>query len=369
MISIASSFKFRKSDGLLPSFDNTLLSEQFNQGGNDFIYALKIYRTDTVIIQVKTLSDYTVDLYYSPNCWGAWTKLSSGTKVVDGTSYDYWEVSVAMATFAAYETVQFRMEILTDAAAHYQYWYSEPVELCTEDDGLLMVEFFNVENAFEVDYTTNITHLLRVEGQLKEYKPGGESSVFDNQSEITKIKDEVKRMLIFKTEPIPAYLAEMLTVAMAHDKLFINEVEFVSESKSEFDNNSSNLGIFSVTLTQRNVIGLNTHDIGYNCDSTSGTMVLQQLAASGQKSFAIVSDYMILTLTGYRVAGSPTIKAGTTPGGDDILSSMVLSPSYVTEVALIPTDKASIPGGTLYVTVSGAGATANIYIILIKNRQ
>jgi len=39
------------------------------------------------------------------------------------------------------------------------------------------------------------------------------------------------------------------------------------------------------------------------------------------------------------------------------------------EVALVPTDKASIPGGVLYVTVSGSGATANIYVNTIKNRQ
>jgi hypothetical protein len=349
-----------------------LLGDALNPGGLNFIYCHKIYRTDTVIIQVKVLSGYTVDLYYSANCWGAWTKLSSGTKEVDGSVYDYWEVSVAMSTFAAMDTVQFRMEILTIVPAHYQYWYSEPVELLTyaADDGLLKVEYFNIDAAFEVDYSTEITNLLRIEATLKDYKPGGEMSVFDNQNEVTKIKDEVKRILTFKTELIPAYLAEMLRVAVAHDKFFINEVEYTAEALPEFEVNSSNLGIFTVTLTQRNVIGLNTHDIGFNCDgtNTSDMIVLQELAASGSKSFAITDDYLVLTLTGQRVAGSPKIKAGTTPGGDDVLVDMSLSASYVTEVALIPTDKASISGGTLYVTISGTGATANINILTIKNR-
>jgi len=48
---------------------------------------------------------------------------------------------------------------------------------------------------------------------------------------------------------------------------------------------------------------------------------------------------------------------------------MSLTASYLVEVALVPFDKASISGGTLYVTVSGAGATANIYVATIKNRQ
>jgi hypothetical protein len=98
-------------------------------------------------------------------------------------------------------------------------------------------------------------------------------------------------------------------------------------------------------------------------------IILQELAASGQKSFPITDDYMVLTLTGERVAGSPVIIAGIPPGGNEVLYGMSLSDTSVVEVALIPTDKASITGGTLYVTVSGAGATANIYIATIKNRQ
>jgi hypothetical protein len=47
---------------------------------------------------------------------------------------------------------------------------------------------------------------------------------------------------------------------------------------------------------------------------------------------------------------------------------MSLNVTYTTEVALIPIDKASISGGTLYVTISGVGATANINILTIKNR-
>ena len=371
MISKASSIFFRKEDGLLPSFDNTFHNDLTLHGGMSLSYAQKVYSDDVVTIQIKVITGYTVDLYFSENCWGAWQKYSSGTKEVVLTGYDIWEIEIDFADFSS-ETIQFELRILDTTPTIAEYWHSEAIEILTdEDDSHLLIEFFNLESAFEVDYSNEITHQLRIEGQLKEYKPGGESSVFDNQNEVTKIKDEVKRVLTFKTEPIPAYLAEMLRVAVAEDKFFINEVEFVAEAVPEFDNNASNLGMFSVALTQRNVIGVNTHDIGFDCDTITNTdtMVLQELAASGQKSFAITDDYLVLTLTGYRTAGSPTIKAGITPGGDEILSSMVLSPSYLTEVALIPTDKASITGGTLYVTVTGAGATANIYIICIKNRQ
>ena len=367
MISIASSIRFRKVDGLLPSFDNTLLWDQGTPGEFSHLYAHKVLATDKITIQAKVLEGQSMEMQYSENCWGAWQAMTGETKVINGAVYDYYEIEIDFSAFTSLDSVQFRAVILTGETVS-ETWESEPCEISTDD--LLQIEFYNIESAFYVDYSTEIVHLLRVEGIIKDYKPGGESSVFDNQNEVTKIKDEVKRFLTFKTDPIPAYLAEMLRVAVAHDYFYINEVQYIAESVPEYEVNASNLGVFSVQLTQRNIIGLNTHDTGFDCDTiTSDTMVLQELTASGEKSFAITDDYMVLTLTGYRTAGSPQIKAGTTPGGDDILLDMSLSASYLTEVALIPTDKASISGGTLYVTVAGWGATANLYIILIKNRQ
>jgi hypothetical protein len=241
--------------------------------------------------------------------------------------------------------------------------------LADTDEDLLQVDFFNLENAFEVDYSTGLAHLLRVESSFREYRAGGETSVFDNQEEVTRINAEVKRILVFRTEPIPPYLAEMLHVAVKHDKLFINEVEFVAESEPEIET-SGGMVVFSCPLTQRSVIGLNTHDVGFDCDSITNTetMVLGSLAASGQITFTVPDGYLILSITGHRTAGSPTIKVGTTVGGGELLTSMELTPSYLTEVAMIPADQASLTANTLYVDISGVGATADIFIILINNR-
>ena len=368
MISVASSIKFRPVvSGALPSFDTVFHEDETYLNSALTGYCQKFTALDTeVLIQVKVLTGYTIAAYYSEGEGGEWQSIGSGTLEVDGAEYDYYEIEIDFSTFT--DLVRFRIDIL-DGATVEETWYSEPCQLTTET--LQKVEFFNLENAFEVDYSTGIAHLLRVDGELKEYKPGGETTVFDNQNEVTKIKGELKRTLVFRTEPIPRYLAEMLACACMHDKFFINEVEYVAEGNAEYENNASTLGVFSVTLTQRNVIGLNTHDIGYDCDTqaTGDSMVLEELAASGQKSFTIPDDYMILSITGNRVAGDPVVKAGITPGGDEILYEMNLSTGNPTEVSLVPTDKNSVTGGTLYVDISGAGATANIYIILLKNRQ
>jgi hypothetical protein len=167
-------------------------------------------------------------------------------------------------------------------------------------------------------------------------------------------------------------MSEKLAVAMAHDVFAVNGITYTCEEEPGIDRaGKTNFTTFSAVLTQKSVLGLNTHDIGFDCDTStdSNMIVMTETAASGTKTFAITDDYMVLTITGIRTAGSPVITAGITPGGDDLMAGMILSASYLTEVAVIPVDKSSISGGNLYVTVSGSGATATIHVLTVKNRQ
>ena len=234
MISVASSIKFRKIDGLSASFDNTFHADEVFDGAALIPYYQKVYSTDTVTVQVKVATGQTIAMTYSLGDGGAWTAVTGETLMVDGSVYDYYETAIDFSIYST-QYIRFRVAIIEDESVQ-EAWESEPVEILTAtDDQMLKVEFFNYDSIFEVDYSTEIVHMIRVVSELKEYRPGGETSVFDNQNEVTKIKDEVKRILVFKTEPIPRYLAEMLHVAVAHDKFYINEVEFVAESKPEIE--------------------------------------------------------------------------------------------------------------------------------------
>jgi hypothetical protein len=382
MISVASSIRFKKQDGLMASFDNTLFEDETPFRVAKHRYYHKLYATDTVTIQAEVDTGENLSLQQSIGTmkqgmvvWGEYTNMAGESKVFEGTYYDYWELDVAMSTYTT-GYVRFRAVILLNEAIQ-ETWYSEPVEIIAANAQYLQIEFFNLENAWHVYYdnvteANRISHLLRVRGEIRVYKPGGEQSVFDNQDEIVKTSGEVKRVLTLKTEAIPPYLAEMLAVALAHDKFFVNEVEFVAEGNPEYEN-SGDLATFTCQLTQRDIPGFNAHDTGYNCDTITtndGMTILQELAASGQKSLTPAADHMVLSITGEQVTGIPTIKAGTTPGGNDILFDMSLdATTNPIEVALIPTDKASLPAGIIYVTVSGVGATANIYVATFKNRQ
>lgn len=376
MISIASSLKFRKDDGLLPSPDNTFHADQVRPGGFKKDFYIPVYPTDSPIIQAKVLYSQTFDIQYSEDCWKTWTKYKDSTLKTTGPTYDYHEVVIDFADFSC-KTVQFWIRILASNGNPLEDWYSEPVKILpVEDENLLLIEFFNnylenEDNLFHVDYSTGITHQIRIYGTLLEYKAAGEVSVFDNQQELTKILGEVKRQMTLKTDPIPAYLAEMLWVAMQHDHFYINETEYVCEQAPEYENNIGGLAGFSVTLTQRTVLGLNAHDIGFQCDATtnSDTMVLQIEDASGMNTLAVPAGYMIGYISGVRKTGDPVIIAGRTPGGTDLLENMSLnSTDNIYDVADLGQKlNASDSGGSLYIGISGAGATADITVLIFKN--
>lgn len=381
MISVASSIRFIKSDGLMASFGNTLHADRTYIKTVIHQYYHKLYSTDIITIQAEVDTGDEIAIQYAIGTlkhgevvWGEWTDLTGEALVFSGTYYDYWEVDIDFSTFAA-TYVKFKVVMTSSRALPPETWYSEPVEIIATDDRYLQIEFFNLENAWHVYYVNpteadRISHLLRIKGELKRYKPGGETSVFDNQNEVVKTSGEVKRTLTLETEAIPPYLAEMLAVALAHDKFFINEVEYVAEGNPEYEN-SGDLASFSVSLTQRDIPGFNAHDTGYNCDtiSNSDTMVLQEEAASGQKTFIVPEGYLIGYITAYRTAGSPAIIAGTTPGGSEIVSGMALTPSYTYETANVGYPLSITGANNLYVTISGVGATATIIVLLFKNRQ
>ena len=136
MISIASSIRFRKSDGLLPSFDNTLFEDESHFRIAKHPYYHKLFSTDTVTIQAEVDTGQLMEMQYATGTrkmgcviWSDYGSMSGETKVHSATSYDYWEVDIAMTS---YTLVRFRAVIL-ESEAVVEMWYSEPVEIVTDD--------------------------------------------------------------------------------------------------------------------------------------------------------------------------------------------------------------------------------------------
>jgi len=371
-ISKANPIRWVHNDGLAAHFDNTLTDDETFQGIYRKPFSQKFLNADTVPVQLKLYGNTSGNEVIMKKYAGGVETTISATATTAYASFTIYEYLITIATGD-----NFYLKAYTDIDS----WTSETICGVATLDRHLKLEWFNYDpltynENFEFDYQTAqakaVVNFIYLEANLFEYTAGGEKTIIDNQNEKITLKRSIFRRLKLESSPVPRWLAEKLAVAMSHDVFVVNDIAYILEDDANIEKfGKTNFVNFSAVLTQKSVLGINTHDIGYEgTTSTETTMlILQELAASGAKTFSITDDYMILTITGERVAGDPVIKAGTTLGGDDVLLSMSLSATNTIEAALVPIDKAAISGGVLHVTISGAGATANIYVATFKNRQ
>lgn len=386
MISVASSIKFRKQDGLLASFDNTMHEDENHFRVSKHPYYQTFFTVDTAVkVQAEVLLTESLEMQYSVGTfrapgvvtWGEFQTMTGETLVFTGATFRYYEKTLDMSAYTS-GYVKFKA-IIMESETVVETWLSEPCEVITADyDRYLQIEYFMYDqNAFNCYYVNpteadRLSQLIRVKGQCRKYKPSGETDVFDNQNEVVKIKAVLKRTFTLETDAIPAYMCEKIAAALAHDKFFINEVEFVAEKEPDYDLSNADVASLTCQLTQRDIPGLNAHDTGYDCDTAinSDMTHLHGETVSGQTSFVVPAGYLIAWMTCYRIAGDPVITAGTTPGGTNIVNNMVLNgTTKVWSTSHIGREIAPTVDATLYLNVAGAGATADIDILLINNRQ
>jgi hypothetical protein len=113
-----------------------------------------------------------------------------------------------------------------------------------------------------MDYSVGLVHSMQIEAKNWKLSFGGESSIYSNQGEEVKLKETVQRVMLLECE-LPGYMIEILRLATAHDHFYINEVEYVRKDEPTITQlGTSGMYSFSAKVTQRTIIGLNTHDVG-----------------------------------------------------------------------------------------------------------
>lgn len=372
-VGYGNSIMFRELNGQLASFDNTFsYNEEFRNVLSYHDYRAHYYYTDTIKIQIKvSTGDVPTGTFY--NCTSG---VSNGLVMVLKTSYtdyDFYEFTYTFVIGNVNDICYFIIKNTGD-----DDWRSERIKIIDEDDDYTLLEWFNLDattaranNNFEMDYSTGITPFMRIICEFKDYEPKSEISVYENLDETTKLKEKVQRTIELKTDAIPRYLAEKLVVATAHDNFYVNEVSFIREEKAEISKFESNLTGFSAVLTQQNVIGLNTSDIGFNCDSIVSCKItnLEQTGVSGNTTFTVPEGYLLHTITTKRTTGTSIyLKFGTTVGGDDVAK---MRPSAADDPLTTMPHWDYSPSGdtTLYCDVAGVSVDIDIFIQLIDNRQ
>lgn len=367
---------FRRKDGQLPSFDNTFVcDENFANHGIKPVWNNKYFSTDTLTVQVKMGSGETPTLTYY-NITDDSSSTIAGALEESYTLYDFWEFDIDFSAFAG-DLVYF---VFSSSNAADDDWESEPVKVVADDGSYTKIEWYNLDPTttgatsenFEMDYTTGIVPFMRLQVVLKDYEPEVEVSTYENLDEVVKLREKVKRTLMLKTDEVPRYIVEKLVVATAHDKFYVNEVEFIRKEKPEIENGESNFASFQAVLTQANVIGLNTADVGFDCDEIVGSCKitnLTELNVGADTYFTMPEGYLLQSITLIYNAGTDVLfKFGTVVGQDDVVA---MRPTYQDSpiTATINSDYADIGDTALFCDVSGTNVDVDVHIVMIQNRD
>ena len=363
IVSKANSVRFIVGDGLDPHFDNTLFNDEDFYGIRKKAYCQRYVSGAVLLVQIKGNTTETVVLtrYNSDNT-------SAVVSVTDTYTYTGFKIYDYEITIGA--TDQFYLIATSDED---DSWTSEPV-ITDERGRMLKIQWygFDPELTFEFDYTNDEVNLAYIDANLIEWSPAGESTVYDNQDEKVKIKENLYRQLKFETEPMPRYMAEKLKIAMAHDNLVVNDIIYTVEDQPETSLSTKNMVTLTAVLVQSTVLGLNTDDIGFDCDNivTTNDMIdnLFKENGTGQFSFTLKAGYSInQIILLYQDGTGVTFKAGWSVGEDEIVREMGVTATHLLDREIVPTvfstDK------TIYCEVGGTNDLVNVYIQTIQFTQ
>jgi len=373
IIGQANSIRFKKVDDNLPNFDNTLLANESFYNDKIETYCQRWKSTDNETVIIKSDSNTIPTVIATKK-----DKLTVTITAALITSYDQDDDGTDDLFFFSFNVdfSLFTTETFITVTQGSVVYKSEPiigdVEMSELTNGeLLKIEYYNEDNAFQLDFSTGITFSLYVPSILRDYTTGGDNSIYDNQDELEKLKETVQRLLSFQTIEIPRYLAETLKIASSMDNFIVNDISYTRAEQPEITAiEGINLVTFSMILTDKEYLGMNTHDIGFDCDSSTEDeiMIKTEENASGSVTFNIPAGYLLHTMRVQWVSGTTvTVILGITVGGDELIESRELSSTDTDRTMSIHLDIDRDSASNVYATITGG--VANIDLQILKNIQ
>jgi hypothetical protein len=145
--------------------------------------------------------------------------------------------------------------------------FTEPIKLAVEHPFTNLIDYRNIDNSFDITWTTGYAGFVRVESLIGHKRvPGGDRSIARNSSfDLIKTSARKTRGMIFETFMLPPWLHEKLSVIFDLDEWSINKVKYQSSEGYEDPNYIYKflLANSSITIEQQQWFkAYNSHDIG-----------------------------------------------------------------------------------------------------------
>ena len=155
--------------------------------------------------------------------------LITATLLVDSSvvPFDIYEASIDFSVIneGVYYIEAYRVDFKEETL-----YYSEPFEVKESYNNVLKINYSNFDNAFDLDYTTGLVNLIRPECILFKRVPATENvSLRNTDNTVNILSAKPQRKFEVQFIMLPPYLYEKLAIALSHDVLVINGVEFTCE--------------------------------------------------------------------------------------------------------------------------------------------
>ncbi len=162
------------------------------------------------------------------------------TKLYDGalsTSYGTGRFAIDTVDFNVFESVMNFSDVPVgcyylrlrafDDDTNFKIAISEPIDLQVSHPKHVLIEYRNIDNAWDMTWTTLYVGQIRVPAIFFKRLPGGERSVArDSDFSLVKTSAKKTRGIMLETYRIPPYLHEKLSLICDLDVIVINKTQF-----------------------------------------------------------------------------------------------------------------------------------------------
>lgn len=381
IISPVNSLTFKKLDGLLPNFNNTL--ERFD-GYKDSINApdcQKFLNSEVITTQLRT--DFTSITATLIDSSGNQTNLTV-TEVSTYPNYSFYNFDVSGLSNGQYyirvegikvaETVLFESELFELVSGRAIRTTGGEVRII---DGYKKVKYYNNgASSFYIDYSTGIEHFFWIPAEIYSLTPTGEIDIYNNLDTKEKLEQTNFRALTFKSRPILRHLMLKFSEASSMDYFSINDVEYILPELIEPQYyGDANQVTIETQIEERFTVGVNSDDEGFTGEASTGgggdtteSLVMnigQDNLSAGTKELTVPAGYAVRFIDWRLVSGSSaSVKIGTTPGGNEITREKTLE-TIGAKQSIARTEVINWSGtGTIYITKTGVGSVIDIWLTL-----
>ncbi|MBA9078338.1 hypothetical protein [Rufibacter quisquiliarum] len=217
--------------GELPNFDNQLFCQSAPAGFRPLRYFQKVVKGDQITIQfISNFQQVAVRVFNSVTNSQVAALATEEADAGQNVKEFVWDTS-ALPEGVYHLAIEATDEIYGSRSA-----VSEPVDLRAEHPGTALIEYYNIDNAYDLAYSTGIKNRVRVEARFYQRRPADERSTYrDSKGKLINLSADNYRKVQFDTLQLPEWLHEKLAVAFSHDRVMVNSVAYQAEEGYEHE--------------------------------------------------------------------------------------------------------------------------------------